>query len=55
VRDVLVDPSDATIAKNFVTLAQKDFLASHGCHAYRGYFFSRPLSIDQFAAFAHKG
>ncbi len=70
VRDVLVDPNDATIAKTIVTLAQslglaviaegvetqaqKDFLASHGCHAYQGYFFSKPLPIVQFEAFAQR-
>jgi diguanylate cyclase (GGDEF)-like protein/PAS domain S-box-containing protein len=68
VRDVLVDANDATIAKTIVTLAQslglaviaegvetqaqKDFLASNGCHAYQGYFFSKPLPIAQFEAFA---
>ena len=71
VRDVLVDPNDAAIAKTIVALAQslglsviaegvetqaqKDFLAGHGCHAYQGYFFSKPLSIDNFEAFALKG
>jgi EAL domain-containing protein (putative c-di-GMP-specific phosphodiesterase class I) len=70
VRDVLVDPNDAAIAKTIVglaqslglsviaegveTQAQKDFLASNGCHAYQGYFFSRPLPIAQFEAFAQK-
>ncbi len=71
VRDVLVDPNDAAIAKTIVALAQslglaviaegvetqaqKDFLAHHGCHAYQGYFFSRPMPIAQFEAFAQKG
>jgi EAL domain-containing protein (putative c-di-GMP-specific phosphodiesterase class I) len=68
VRDVLTDPNDAAIAKTIVTLAQslglrviaegvetaaqRDFLASSGCNAYQGYFFSRPLPIDGFEAFA---
>jgi diguanylate cyclase (GGDEF)-like protein/PAS domain S-box-containing protein len=68
VRDVLVDPNDAAIARTIVALgenlglaviaegveteAQRDFLANSGCHAYQGYFFSRPLSIDGFEAFA---
>ena len=68
VRDVLVDPNDAAIAKTIVALAQslglsviaegvetqaqRDFLASVGCHAYQGYFFSRPLPIDDFEKFA---
>ncbi|MDR5752965.1 MULTISPECIES: EAL domain-containing protein [unclassified Caballeronia] len=70
VRDVLVDPNDATIAKTIVALAQslglgviaegveteaqRDFLASAGCHAYQGYFFCRPLPIEGFEAFAAK-
>lgn len=69
VRDVLIDPNDAAIARTVVTLAQslglgviaegvetaeqRDFLASAGCHAYQGYFFSRPLPIDRFEQFAH--
>jgi diguanylate cyclase (GGDEF)-like protein/PAS domain S-box-containing protein len=68
VRDVLTDSNDASIARTIVTLAnslglgviaegveteaQRDFLASSGCHAYQGYYFSRPLPIDDFEAFA---
>lgn len=71
VRDVLVDPNDAAIAKTIVALAhslglsviaegvemaaQRDFLANSGCHAYQGYFFSRPLPVDGFEAFALQG
>jgi predicted signal transduction protein with EAL and GGDEF domain len=70
VRDVLVDPNDATIAKTIVALAQslglgviaegveteaqRGFLASAGCHAYQGYFFCRPLPIEGFEEFAEK-
>jgi len=68
VRDILTDPNDAAIAKTIIALAeslglgviaegveleaQRDFLARHGCHAYQGYFFSRPVSIDDFESFA---
>ncbi|MEO5793971.1 MAG: EAL domain-containing protein [Rhodoferax sp.] len=67
VRDVLTDPSDAAIARTVValahnlglgvmaegveTLAQKEFLARCGCHAYQGYLFSRALPAGQFAEF----
>ena len=66
--DVLSDPNDAAIAKTIIALAQslglgviaegvetamqRDFLASSGCHAYQGYFFGRPLPIDDFEVFA---
>ena len=70
VRDVLHDPNDAAIAKTIVALAQslglgviaegvetalqRDFLADSGCHAYQGYFFSRPLPLESFEQFAHR-
>ena len=68
VRDILIDANDAAIARTIValarslglgviaegveTLAQRDLLASQGCLAYQGYFFSRPLPIDAFEAWA---
>jgi EAL domain-containing protein (putative c-di-GMP-specific phosphodiesterase class I) len=70
VRDVMVDANDAAIAKTVVALAQslglgviaegveteaqKNFLASAGCHAYQGYFFSRPLPVAGFEEFAQR-
>ncbi|MFM0592713.1 bifunctional diguanylate cyclase/phosphodiesterase [Paraburkholderia dilworthii] len=66
VRDVLVDPNDAVIARTIVALAhslglgviaegveteaQRDFLAAAGCHAYQGYYFCRPLPVEGFEA-----
>ena len=70
VRDILVDPNDAAIAKTIVALAQslglgviaegvetetqRAFLASSGCHAYQGYYFSRPLPVEGFEEFARR-
>ncbi|PUA16499.1 EAL domain-containing protein [Glaciimonas sp. PCH181] len=70
VRDILTDPNDAAIARTIVALAeslgltvmaegvetesQRNFLAYHGCHAYQGYFFSEPLTIELYEAFLRK-
>jgi diguanylate cyclase (GGDEF)-like protein len=70
VRDVLIDANDATIARTIVALAnslglaviaegvessgQRDFLAEAGCPTYQGYFFSRPVSLQEFEAFLLK-
>ncbi len=67
VRDILTDSNDAAIAKMIVVLAgsmgltviaegvetaaQRDSLAQQGCHAYQGYFFSRPVALDAFEVF----
>ena len=64
VRDILINPNDAAIARMIVALAeslgltviaegveieaQRDFLARQGCHAYQGYLFSRPLPSGEF-------
>jgi diguanylate cyclase (GGDEF)-like protein/PAS domain S-box-containing protein len=70
VRDILVDTNDAAISKTIVALAQslglsviaegvetaeqRDFLANSGCHAYQGYFFSRPLPLNDFEVYAKR-
>jgi len=70
VRDVLIDANDAAIAKTIIELArslgleviaegvetyeQRDFLARAGCMTCQGYYFSRPVSVDQFETYARK-
>ncbi|WP_394788149.1 EAL domain-containing protein [Rhodoferax sp.] len=67
VRDVLTDPNDAVIARTIIGLgqslglnviaegvetdAQRAFLAEHGCQAYQGYLFGRPMPAEQLAQF----
>jgi diguanylate cyclase (GGDEF)-like protein/PAS domain S-box-containing protein len=64
VRDILLDPNDAAIAKMVVALGntlgldviaegvetqgQRDFLAANGCVAYQGYLFGRPMPVTEF-------
>jgi diguanylate cyclase (GGDEF)-like protein/PAS domain S-box-containing protein len=63
VREILTDNHDATICRSIITLAQslgleviaegvetieqKEFLRKEGCHLYQGYYFSKPLPIDE--------
>jgi EAL domain-containing protein (putative c-di-GMP-specific phosphodiesterase class I) len=67
VRDILIDPNDAAIARMIIVLAdnlgldvvaegvesdeQRDYLAQQGCRNYQGYLFSRPLAAGDLAAF----
>ncbi len=70
VRDVLTDPSDAAIARTIVALGeslglnvvaegvenagQHGFLVGEGCHAFQGFFFSRPVEIAAFESFVRE-
>jgi diguanylate cyclase (GGDEF)-like protein/PAS domain S-box-containing protein len=64
VRDIASDPNDATIVNTIIamskamgldviaegveTKAQQEFLEAHGCHAFQGYLFSKPVPLDEF-------
>ena len=64
VRDINTDPTDAVMVKTIIDLArnfhlhviaegvetqaQLDFLQLHGCTAYQGYLFSKPVPIADF-------
>nr|WP_315235682.1 EAL domain-containing protein [uncultured Albidiferax sp.] len=66
IKDILVDPNDAAIARMVIALAeslglcvmaegveleaQRAFLANSGCHAYQGYLMAHPLPIADFEA-----
>jgi diguanylate cyclase (GGDEF)-like protein/PAS domain S-box-containing protein len=70
VRDAMIDPNDAVLAKTVVALGQslglgviaegvevveqRDFLLRSGCNYFQGFLFSRPLPLDQFEAFLHQ-
>jgi diguanylate cyclase (GGDEF)-like protein len=64
VRDIVVDPDDRAIVQAIISLghslgldviaegvedaAQRDFLAAHDCLTYQGFFFSKPVPVDEF-------
>jgi diguanylate cyclase (GGDEF)-like protein/PAS domain S-box-containing protein len=70
VRDILINPNDASIANSIIlmakslgieviaegveTIEQKKYLFENGCTFYQGYLFSKPLSIYEFQAFVKK-
>jgi len=70
IRDINVDPEDKaivaaiismakslglqTIAEGVETIGQLDYLHEQGCDEIQGYYFSKPLPIEEFEAFRLK-
>lgn len=66
VRDIVTDSHDRTIVRTIIAMAQsmyigviaegvetheqRELLLSNGCRRYQGYFFGKPMSIEQFNA-----
>ena len=66
VRDMITDPNDAVMVKTIIDMAhnfrlhviaegveskaQMDMLMKLGCKAFQGYYFSKPVPIEQFEA-----
>ena len=64
VRDIATDPNNAAIVQTIIAMtealglnviaegveteAQRTFLDLHGCHAFQGYLFGKPVPLDQF-------
>ena len=69
VRDIATDPDDAIMVRTIIDMAhnfrlsviaegvenqaQQDFLQQHGCMAYQGYLFSKPVPVEQFEQLLH--
>ena len=70
IRDLSDNPSNAALVQAIILMgrtfgldviaegveveAQLEFLNLHGCHAYQGYLFSRPLPLEEFEAFIER-
>ncbi|MDI5987251.1 EAL domain-containing protein [Halomonas sp. M4R5S39] len=70
VRDLLDDPTDATIVTTIITLARsleleviaegveseehRRWLAAQGCRAFQGYLFGRPVSVEELSLTARQ-
>jgi EAL domain-containing protein (putative c-di-GMP-specific phosphodiesterase class I) len=71
VLDITSDPNDAAIVQAIIVMtealglnviaegveteAQRDFLDKHGCHAYQGYLFGKPMPLEQFDILLKQG
>jgi diguanylate cyclase (GGDEF)-like protein/PAS domain S-box-containing protein len=64
VRDIAIDPNDAIITRTIIAMAQnmnlqviaegveteaqKNFLEQNGCSMFQGYFFGKPVPVEEF-------
>ncbi|MEY4590493.1 MAG: hypothetical protein RL497_2569 [Pseudomonadota bacterium] len=64
IRDISTDPNDRVIVRTIIamaqnleldvlaegveTLEQKNYLIEHGCNKFQGYYFGRPVPIEEF-------
>jgi len=44
-----------TIAEGVETQAQLDYLKAQGCHEMQGFYFSKPVTADEFAMLVLEG
>jgi len=71
VRDIALDPNDDAIVQTIIAMSgalglnviaegvetetQREFLERHGCQAFQGYLFGKPLSLAQFETLLRTG
>ncbi len=71
VRDIALDPNDDAIVQTIIAMSgalglnviaegvetetQREFLERHGCQAFQGYLFGKPLSLAQFETLLSTG
>ena len=41
----------AVVAEGIEDAEQRDFLAAHGCDVFQGFFFARPMPLEQLRAY----
>ncbi|WP_445157866.1 EAL domain-containing protein [Halomonas sp. E14] len=70
IREVTTNPHDSAIVQGIISMAhhlglevvaegieeaeQRDFLAAHGCDVLQGFFFAKPMPLDQLRAYLER-